>query len=76
MERLSELLPGAVSEFVGCSLEMQRANVRTDDIYDHIKQRLVICDKILDRAYNSAYVQHFYTPKQIDEFRERWTTDT
>lgn len=72
MERLSTLIPTVISEFVGRPLEPTRTGVRTDSTYQAIKEDAYLPVTVLDRVYTSDYVEHFYSPKQIKTFRERW----
>lgn len=72
MERLDDLMSGAISDFVGCDITPARSGVRKDDIYERVKTSTSLPPNVLDRAYSSKYVNHFYTESQVESFRDRW----
>lgn len=75
MEQLSTLLPTVISDFVGCPLESTRARTRKSDVYRAVKKELVLTRDRLDEIYSSHFVRHFYSEKQIETFKKRWTGD-
>lgn len=72
MERLSTLIPSVISDFVGRQLSPTWTGVRTDSTYQAIKEDAYLPVEVLDRVYSSEYAKHFYSPKQIKDFRHRW----
>lgn len=41
-------------------------------VYKEFLKRISFKESFLDEVYSSQLVQHFYTPAQIQHFRERW----
>jgi hypothetical protein len=77
LERLSDLLPTVVSEFVGASLETIRANVGHGrgrrDSYAQVRKSLQLPASVCTRIYNHDWVRHFYTTEEISAFKSKWT---
>jgi hypothetical protein len=40
--------------------------------YIRFREDLKAPGEVIDRVYGSEYVRHFYTPDEIERFRERW----
>ena len=59
------------------AIPLPRTNVGADkayaDLYEDFLDALRPSDEVLDRAYGSALVRHFYSPTEIASFRARWT---
>lgn len=76
LERLSDLLPTVVSDFIGHKLQATRANVRRRSKrgkeYALVKNELTLPATTLERIYSHEWVQHFYTQSEITSFRSRW----
>jgi len=76
LERLSDLLPTVVSDFVGRELQVTRANVRRQTKrgkeYARVKSELSLPTATIDRIYGHEWVHHFYTRDEIESFRSRW----
>lgn len=76
LERLSDLLPTVVSDFVGCALRSIRANVRRrgarGEEYAKVKNTLSLPAAICERIYGHSWVRHFYTPEEVGAFRSKW----
>lgn len=75
LEKLSDLVPTALSEFVGEPLELRRDRVRTGGVYAQVKNNLVLPEKNLRRFYDHPWMRHFYTDRDIEQFVERWSTE-
>ena len=43
------------------------------DLYDDFVAALWPPTDVIDRAYSSRLVQHFYSPEEIARFREFWS---
>lgn len=44
-------------------------------LYGKFKEEVVISHEMLDHMYASRYMRHFYTEKEIQAFRRRWSDD-
>ena len=79
LERLSDLLPTVVSDFVGASLQPVRANVgarkETGSTYKAVCDALHVPATVADTIYAHDWVRHFYTPQEIKTFKARWTVE-
>jgi hypothetical protein len=67
-----------IADFLGLKkLKLVRANVAAHksyaDIYRKFKESIVIPERLLDEMYESKYARHFYSSKEIQSFRERWS---
>lgn len=80
LEKLSELLPTAVSEFVGRPLREERANVgerkESADAYRAVRRSFSLPEPVLDRIYDHEWMRHFYTEGERERFRSRWSIDS
>ncbi|MFZ6004076.1 MAG: putative capsular polysaccharide synthesis family protein [Actinomycetota bacterium] len=58
-------------------IRIPKANVGADKAYAHMYQQFIQSvrptPEQLDRAYSSRLVQHFYSPREIDQFRALWS---
>jgi hypothetical protein len=76
LERLSDLLPTVVSDFVGAPLREVQANVghrrSSGDQYEYMKKSLQLPESVVRRIYNHDWVQHFYTSEEISALKTRW----
>jgi Putative capsular polysaccharide synthesis protein len=74
-----DLAPEALSRFLRRPepIALPRTNVGADkdyaDLYADFLDAVRPSDEVLDRAYGSALVRHFYSPAEIASFRARWT---
>ena len=77
LERLSDLLPAVVSDFVGANLQEVRSNVgrrkKKGEKYSRVKETLQVPESIRNRIYSHEWVHHFYTEGEINSFDERWS---
>lgn len=70
--------PAALAGFLGRSepLDLPRVNVGADKDYAELYARFLDAvqprDEVLDRAYDSDFARHFYSPSEIAAFRARW----
>lgn len=56
--------------------EMKRENVKEDrSLYQEVKTRFTLPRETLDAIYSSKYMQHFYTPEEIERFKAKWADD-
>jgi hypothetical protein len=75
-----DVAPAALAEVLGLASApvIGRENVGAEKQYRHHYARalesVVLPDDVLDRAYGSRLVRHFYAPHEIDAFRSRWST--
>lgn len=76
LERLSDLLPTVVSDFVGTPLQEVRANVgqrkASGDAYQRAKAAFRLPEATAAWIYDHAWVRHFYTADERAAFRAKW----
>jgi hypothetical protein len=68
----------AIADFIGLDeFEIVRSNVRNEkpeaQKYDEFKRRIRMPSALLDRMYESKFATHFYSVKERDHFRKRWS---
>jgi hypothetical protein len=79
LEQLEGCGREAISRFLNLAqplaLMSRNRRSRSDaaDTYRTVLEQVRIQDEILDRIYAHAFVRHFYSPEQIEEFRRRWS---
>jgi hypothetical protein len=78
LEHLGDIARSALKEFLGIeSFELVDANIgskkNTSDLYRRFLDSIRLPQDYLDTMYNSRFVSHFYSRKEIDGFRARWT---
>lgn len=73
LEKLNELVPTVLSEFIGKSLEVKRNRVRTDQVYTQVKNNLTLSEETVRHLYDHPWMRHFYTDQDIEQFVERWS---
>lgn len=71
----------ALEDFLGMNdLELIGANIGAKkpyaEIYNAFKAQVRVADDVLDTAYNSTLVRHFYTDAEIARFRAKWQRDS
>ena len=76
-EQMGEKLPQAMKELLGVSVsgDWRADTVETRSYGERYRDFLnwvTFPDDYLDRMYNTKYVKHFYTPKQIRDMRAQW----
>jgi hypothetical protein len=80
LERLSELLPTVVSDFVGTPLQNVRANVGKQKnrgaLYAEVKRTLTLPRSVCERTYDHEWVRHFYTADEIASFVRKWSASS
>jgi hypothetical protein len=78
LEHLGDIAQSALKEFLGVeSFELVGANIgrekNTSELYGRFLDSIKLPQDYLDTMYNSRFVSHFYSRKEIDGFRARWT---
>lgn len=78
LERLDEVVEEAFQTACGMPLALKHSVNRSEDkpgkrLYQAVKQVYKPTQEKLDRVYSSAYMQHFYTPNEIQAFKQRWS---
>jgi hypothetical protein len=66
-----------IAEFLGINgFKLQRKHVGEEqeyaEMYRAFKKSAIIPEDVLDMFYNSKLAQHFYTPTEVEQFREKW----
>lgn len=78
LERLSELLPTVISDFVRAPTPLQevRANAggqkSTGEVYAEVKNTLRLPEATCEDIYGHPWVRHFYTEAEVATFKRRW----
>lgn len=77
-ERLSEGLPDAFEKFFGIRPSSQHRAKTIDtrpygELYKEFIQSVKFPKHQVSVMYNNQFVEHFFTKKQVDTWRERWT---
>lgn len=74
-----EVAPQAIGDLLDDDrpIEIPKANVGAEKTYAHVYQQFLQSvrptPEQLERAYSSRLVQHFYSPREIDQFRTLWS---
>lgn len=76
LERLSDLIPGVVSDFVGRDLSVVTANRGSEkeyaEYYQEVRQRLSLSEETCEDIYGHDHVTHFYTSEEANTFAKKW----
>ena len=81
LEDCERVLPEAMEKLVGVPIQMKRDNA-SDAIkrrfgiekYYRIFKNLKFPKHFVDKHYELEYAKHFYTEKEIQEFKKKWTS--
>jgi len=81
LEDLNECFREASGQLLGKGREIiKHENTAKEksyaSIYAAFKERIVLPEWYLDKMYESKYAKHFYTQKEITDFKARWTGGT
>ncbi len=76
LEKLNNLLE-PISAFVGQPIDKwHSANEASEKwvkpYYEQAKKELRFSQEFFDSCYNDPYIQHFYSPADIEKFKEKW----
>lgn len=67
-----------LSKALSCEINVGRlndgANKDYNTMYNEMKKLVTFPTKFLDRMYNSKFVQHFWTPDEIEKMKSNWIT--
>jgi len=81
LEQLSECCRDAFAEFLGIrDFHLRNANVSMHKPYKKTYKKVLDsiavppCD--LEKIYSSRYARHFYSAREIADFRQRWSQNT
>jgi len=78
LERINDVGESALSEFTSKKIHLVKSNVAKEkkyvDEYLATKKNFTVPKEILDYVYNSKYVRHFYTDKEIEKFKVKWSS--
>jgi len=77
LEHLNECVQEAYRKFFKIdSTELDDQNVGSHKdyarLYQLVKERIKFPDRLIDEIYSHKLPMHFYSPEEIDSFRERW----
>jgi hypothetical protein len=77
LECLSDAGVEAIRRFLNLEhFHLAEANKAEDkwysSLYRAFKQSLVLPDSYLDNLYHSRFTQQFYTPEEVEGFRQKW----
>lgn len=77
LEILNEVYLMAFKEFIGSELDLKLTNTsfnkKEKDKYSYLKDNVKIKKDKLFKLYNSKYVRHFYSEKEINDFINKWS---
>lgn len=76
LERLNDIIP-QFSDWVGVPFEtLENGNVASGkwiaESYKKAQKELKFSKEYFEDCYNDPYVQHCYSPEDIEKFKERW----
>jgi hypothetical protein len=79
LENLRENSAEAFSRFLGISdFTLIESNIGAQKDYGRVYKRflelLELPDSYIERMYTSRFARHFYSDRQLDAFREKWTS--
>lgn len=77
LESLNDSHKPAMKEFLGINeFSIANANLGENkkyaDVYRMFKDEIKLPSEYIERLYSSKMAQHFYTPNELDQFRQRW----
>jgi len=77
-ERMSKVLPDAFESVLGVRpvVEHRASSVETrpyGQLYKEFLETVKFPEEQVDSMYSSKFVKHFFTKKQVDAWRQRWT---
>ncbi len=77
LEDLNRVGVTAFQEFIGLdNFQIINSNVASDkpysQIYEQFKKTVALPVSYVDSAYQTRYAEHFYTPDEIQKFRQKW----
>jgi hypothetical protein len=78
LESLNFCAKQAFKKFLGLEdfilIKSHTANEKKySNIYGDFMNSMSISEEYLDKMYNSKYTQHFYSPEEIETFKEKWS---
>jgi len=80
LEDLDRVAPKAFQQFIGLNkFEMIKANVGDEKPYRELYRQfksLPLPAGYVDSAYDTPYARQFYTPNELEAFRQRWLNPT
>lgn len=71
-EQKSAALERLVDEWVPILASNVSSKKSYASIYKRVREAVAMPKPLIERAYNSRYVQHFWTPEEIAGFRAKW----
>ncbi len=73
----SDIFEEAITEFLGDTIELVNVNTSSGkqgyEKYKYLKKNVKIDSDLLKRIYDTKYMNHFYSPEEIDSFIRQWT---
>ena len=79
IERFNEVYKEALEAFfkrpapaAPLNTHISSEDARAGDAYRAMLEQIRLPQTDIDRLYDSQYMQHFYTPEQIEGFRRKW----
>ena len=78
LEKLNDVGDLALSKFFNQEIQLVNSNLGKQKNYENeyswVKDNFTVSDEILNHAYNSKYCRHFYTDKEIEKFKVKWSS--
>lgn len=66
----------ALSKFLNNDINLINSNLSEEkgyiEFYKKFKDSIIFDEKYVDTMYNSKYMKHFYTEKEIEGFKKKW----
>jgi len=80
LEDLNKCFSEAIEIFLGTSITIRKnkntgQNKAYASVYKKFKDTIVLPDWYLDKYYDSKYARHFYTEREILNFRKKWKNE-
>jgi hypothetical protein len=76
LEALNKVSQVAFQEFLGFTPDIQVKNSSqgkaTKNQFAQLRENLKLSKDKLEQLYDSKYITHFYTPKEVERFIEKW----
>jgi hypothetical protein len=78
LETLNSTFSESMQHFLDERIELIKINEASvkdiKSVYEKFKAEICFPKEYIDTLYSSAYVNHFYTPEEIEIFKTKWNT--
>ena len=78
LENLNEIFSKAMYEFLNINnvnmiINNEGGVKKYGDVYDYVKNNLIISKDVCEKIYSSKYMRYFYTNEEINGFINKWS---